>query len=148
MTPRPTLMLQYENPKDIHEMCALSLTPREHRAYLRYDFWVLRATFLSMLLPMVHSKLTGVHCGEGSRYRASEIVMCCLMGTRVLLNICIDLSLVNFKKKHASPFSVFRHVIWSLLEHGLPCIGYVMLMYFIFVEHLKPPLDDDDGGAR
>jgi hypothetical protein len=97
-----------------------------------------------MVLPLVHAKISGVHCGEGSRFRVSEIVMFTLLSSRVALNVYVDILLVNFARKRSSPFSMFRHVIWSLLEHSLPCVGYLAIMYMVFVRQLKPPLDDEE----
>lgn len=126
-----------KSPRNIHEMTCLHLTKREYEAFVVYDYWILRCNVIAMLVPLLHGKLTGYNCSERSQIRVSEIGMLVLLISRVCLLIYVDNLMARHKLQ--GMWAVIRHTFWSLLEHGIPCLGYVGLMYFVFVVKLKPP---------
>lgn len=121
----------------LSEATELTLSEVEKDAFLIYDYWILRLNCLSMIIPLTRGKLTGHNCSESSVIRVSEIGMIALLSTRMLLNVFLDLYISRRKFSLAS----IRHGLWSLLEHGIPCLLYVFLMYAVFVEAFKPPTD-------
>lgn len=124
--------------KTLQEMTLMKLTSHEKNVFLTYDYIIMRLNMLSMIVPLTIGKITGYNCSIHSRFRVSEITMIMLMISRVLLNVYIDVRLVKHKFK--GRFTVFRHMLWSLLEHGVPCALYLLLMYYVFIEKLKPGL--------
>jgi hypothetical protein len=137
---RDSQILHHPSPANIHEMVTLSLSRREYEAYLTFDYCIVRFNFVSMLLPLMNAKITGSNCGEESLFRVSEIGMFALMITRVLLNVYVDTMLTRHSKR--SLLEYICNMCCSLLEHSLPCVGYVALMYLVFVDIFKPPMDD------
>ena len=59
----------------------------------------------------------------------------------ILLNVYVDIIIVKNKIKTYRDYFVV--IFWSLVEHAIPCIAYVFLMYSVFVVKLKPSIDDD-----
>ena len=133
----------HDSPENIKEMISLSLNPTEYEVYTIFDYFIVRLNFVMMLLPLLNGKITGHNCSENSLFRVSEIAMCGLFCIRILLNIFIDVKLqVNRGKwqnwTDKSYFSLTPLVLWSLLEHSIPCVAYVALMYYVLVRELKP----------
>ena len=69
----------------------LRLSPKEQEAFNYWDFFIVRCNFLSMIIPLMSGKLSGRGCSENSWIRVSEVGMLCLMLTRVLLNVQVDM---------------------------------------------------------
>jgi hypothetical protein len=149
---RPTLLYNsYHNsagPANVKEMIALSLSHVEYDCYLVYDYFIVRLNFITMLLPLVHGKITGKNCSEHSVYRVSEIAMFGLFTIRILLNVYVDLKLQFARGKWKRTIAEYPGAwvplaLWSVIEHLVPCVCYVALMYFVFVEKLKPEIPDE-----
>jgi hypothetical protein len=132
----------HDGPSDIKEMIAISFNQSEYEAYKVYDYWSLRLNYLVMILPLTNGKITGHNCSEKSLYRVSEIAMFGLFLIKIVLNVCVDLQLQLGRGKwknevRANSLSLLPLVCWSLLEHGVPCVAYLALMYNVFVVQLK-----------
>jgi hypothetical protein len=125
--------------QSVAESTELTLSKREKDVFLTYDYLIVRCNALAMVLPLTRGKLTGANCSELSFLRVSEIGMIFLLVCRVLLNVYVDLTLQKHKSK--GYFFSFAFCISSLLEHAVPCVLYLVLMYFIFVKALKPPTE-------
>ena len=126
----------------INDFTQLHLSPKEQEAFNCWDFYIVRFNFLSMIIPLMHGKLTGFGCSENSFIRVSEIGMLCLMISRVLINVQVDMLI---DKRFTVTASGLRKVVWSSLEHGVPAYLYLLLMYMVFVQRLKgsPPVEND-----
>lgn len=149
---RPSLLYNgyhsSSGPANVKEMIALSLSHVEYDCYLVYDYFIIRLNVVTMLLPLLNGKITGRNCSEHSLYRVSEIAMFGLFAIRILLNVYVDLKLQFGRGKWKKTIEEFPGAwvplaLWSMMEHLIPCICYVALMYFVFVEKLKP-LDPDE----
>ena len=133
---------QHHGPSGIKEMTALAFNQSEYEAYKVYDYWSLRLNYIVMILPLTNGKITGHNCSENSLYRVSEITMFGLFLIKIVLNVYVDvkLQLGRGKWQHevrANSLSLLPLVFWSLLEHGVPCVAYLALMYNVFVVQLK-----------
>jgi hypothetical protein len=125
----------------ISDFTQLKLSPKEQEAFDYWDFGIVRANFLSMIVPLMAGKLTGKGCSENSFIRVSEWSMLCLILSRVLLNVKVDM-LVD--RKFSYSLKGMTKMLWSLLEHGIPAYLYLVLMYAVFVVRLKPPTNEND----
>lgn len=124
-----------EEESSLNHMTELELSERERDALLIFDFWIVRCNALAMIIPLVRGKLTGRNCSEDSFIRVSEIGMVLLMGSRVILNVYVDVFLSRSYNRGAKKFLI--HFISSLFQHAAPCVAYLFLMYLVFVDKLK-----------
>lgn len=128
-------------PKNIRSMTKLYLNPDERNAIKLFDTIILRLNIISMLVPLMLGKLTGRNCSTHSRFRVSEIGMLFLMLSRVLVNTFIDVYLDRAWRNETLLQRIIR-VVSSFAEHALPCLIYVVIEYYLFVDFLKAPTDD------
>jgi len=126
----------------ISDFTQLHLSPKEQEAFNCWDFYIVRFNFLSMIVPLMHGKLTGLGCSKNSFIRVSEIGMLCLIISRVLLNVQVDMLI---DRRFTISLNGLRKVVWSTLEHGVPAYLYLLLMYLVFVERLKTTASSDNN---
>jgi hypothetical protein len=116
----------------INDFTSLHLSPKEQEAFNCWDFFIVRLNFLSMIIPLMHGKLTGKGCSENSYIRVSEIGMLCLIISRVLLNVQVDMLI---DRRFTLSLNGFRKACWSTLEHGVPAYWYYYYYYYYYYDY-------------